>query len=87
MLLQPHQGNHTPLHLASKYGHTQLLQLLLQHGAGVNAANRIYKMTPLHMAAKEGQRGSAEALVAAGADVKAEAKVHTARHAYHREQF
>jgi ankyrin repeat protein len=69
------QGGHTPLHLASKYGHTQLMQLLLQHGAGVIAANRIYKMTPLHMAAKEGQRGSAEALVQAGADVNAAAKV------------
>jgi ankyrin repeat protein len=51
------------------------MQLLLQHGAGVIAANRIYKMTPLHMAAKEGQRGSAEVLVQAGADVNAAAKV------------
>jgi alkanesulfonate monooxygenase SsuD/methylene tetrahydromethanopterin reductase-like flavin-dependent oxidoreductase (luciferase family) len=51
------------------------MQLLLQHGAGVHAANRIYKMTPLHMAAKEGQRGSAEVLVQAGADVSAAAKV------------
>lgn len=44
----------TPLHIASRLGNTDIVMLLLQHGAQVDAATRD-SYTPLHIAAKEGQ--------------------------------
>ena len=44
----------TPLHIASRLGNVDIVMLLLQHGADVDATTKdMY--TPLHIAAKEGQ--------------------------------
>lgn len=48
------QEEQTPLHVASRLGNVDIVMLLLQHGAGVDATTKdLY--TPLHIAAKEGQ--------------------------------
>ena len=48
------QEEQTPLHVASRLGNVDIVMLLLQHGADVDATTKdLY--TPLHIAAKEGQ--------------------------------
>lgn len=48
------QEEQTPLHVASRLGNVDIVMLLLQHGARVDATTKdLY--TPLHIAAKEGQ--------------------------------
>jgi ankyrin len=48
------QEQQTPLHIASRLGNVDIVMLLLQHGADVDAATKdMY--SPLHIAAKEGQ--------------------------------
>eukprot|EP00953_Heterococcus_sp_UTEX-ZZ885_P012880 7362-Heterococcus_DN1.PRE.3 len=72
----------TALHyatLSTKTG-TETMRLLLAHGAGVNACNRL-GTTPLHSAASSGQFDRAELLIAAGADVlQCDDAGHTALH-------
>lgn len=57
-----------PLHLAAWQGHAEILQLLLQAGADINARGDS-EFTPLHYAAKEGKYPEAELLVESGADL------------------
>ena len=48
------QEEQTPLHIASRLGNVDIVMLLRQHGADVDATTKdLY--TPLHIAAKEGQ--------------------------------
>ena len=48
------QEEQTSLHVASRLGNVDIVMLLLQHGAAVDATTKdLY--TPLHIAAKEGQ--------------------------------
>lgn len=56
-MLDCSQEEQTPLHVASRLGNVDIVMLLLQHGAGVDATTKdLY--TPLHIAAKEGaERG------------------------------
>jgi ankyrin repeat protein len=63
----------TPLHCATWKGHERLVQVLLQHGADVNASNNNdhWGTTPLHAAAHANQRAIAELLIAHGADINA----------------
>ncbi len=50
----PFQEQQTPLHIASRLGNVDIVMLLLQHGADVDA-NTKDSYTPLHIAGKEGQ--------------------------------
>lgn len=61
----------TPLHYAASKGHTDIAQLLLQHGALVNAPAPD-GTTPLMMAALSGSRDMVTVLIRAGADPRAE---------------
>ena len=59
-------NNHTPLHAASLGGRTPVVELLIDHGADIEAKNRIGS-TPLHCAAQEGHLATARLLVTRGA--------------------
>ena len=58
--------NYTPLHTASLDGRTPVVDLLIDHGADLEAKNRIGS-TPLHCAAQEGHLATAQLLVTRGA--------------------
>ncbi len=60
----------TPLHIAVRYGHKEVAELLLDRGANVNAVER-RKWTPLHTAVKSGKMEVAELLLDRGANVNA----------------
>jgi ankyrin repeat protein len=60
----------TPLYFAADLGDTNLVSLLLKHGARPAAASRT-GATPLHAAALAGRLAVVEMLVAAGASVRA----------------
>ncbi|HEY9151462.1 MAG TPA: ankyrin repeat domain-containing protein [Anaerolineales bacterium] len=59
--------NVTPLHSAAAGGHTELVKLLLEHGANPNAVQKS-GFTPLHAAAQNGDVQSIHALLFHGAD-------------------
>ena len=67
------EGGFTPLHWAASSGHKDVAELLLAHGADVNAKNN-NGSTPLHFAAALGHKDVAELLLAHGADVNAKNK-------------
>lgn len=52
----------TPLHIASCYGHMNVVVFLLQHGADPNEKDR-YHLTPLLAAAKNGRTNALKALI------------------------
>jgi 26S proteasome non-ATPase regulatory subunit 10 len=60
----------TPLHHAASAGHVDILQLLLNHGASVNAVNNDGR-TPLHYAASWGHVDILQLLLSHGASVNA----------------
>lgn len=61
-----HKEDQTPLHIASRLGKTEMVQLLLQHMAHPDAATS-NGYTPLHIAAREGHLDVASVLLEAGA--------------------
>jgi hypothetical protein len=65
---QDHGGS--PLHLASANNHFKTMQLLIQHGADVNARDN-GSSTPLHLASRWGGAESVQLLILHGADVNA----------------
>ncbi|XP_078608945.1 death-associated protein kinase 1-like [Branchiostoma floridae x Branchiostoma japonicum] len=60
----------TPLHVASRYGQTELAELLIEHKAEVDARDG-YGRTPLHVASMNGQTEVAELLIEHKAEVDA----------------
>jgi ankyrin repeat protein len=67
-------GKKTPLHLASRYGHADLAELLLEHGGDADAQDQD-KWTPLHLASHHGHVEVARVLLNHGADPEARSKV------------
>lgn len=68
------QEEQTPLHIAARLGNVDIVSLLLQHGAAVDAVTKdMY--TPLHITAKEDQEEVAAALLDHGASLTATTKV------------
>ena len=63
----------TPLHSAAQWGHTEIVQLLLNNGAVVDAANES-QQTPLHYASAFRHKQVVELLVNAGADLNRKEK-------------
>lgn len=72
-IAQP-QEDQTPLHIASRLGKTDIVQLLLQHMAHPDAATT-NGYTPLHISAREGQLETAAVLLEAGASHSLPTKV------------
>lgn len=56
-----------PLHNACSYGHLEVTELLIKHGANVNAAD-FWKFTPLHEAASKSKYEIVKLLLKHGAD-------------------
>jgi len=60
----------TPLHAAVKWGYGAVAELLIAHGADVNART-VSGEAPLHYAAEDGNEEIASLLLASGADLQA----------------
>jgi len=58
----------TPLHLAAVQGNVPLAELLLLHGAEINAVDPATGRTPLHLAAHHGHRQMIRFLLSRGAN-------------------
>ena len=68
LLNAPNNDGQTPLHVAAKNGHKEIVGLLLEKGAEVNARDR-FQGTPLHWAVFYGHKEVAELLLVKGAAV------------------
>jgi len=75
------QEDQTPLHISSRLGKTDIVQLLLQHMAHPDAATT-NGYTPLHISAREGQLETAAVLLEAGASHSLATKVNTHTHTH-----
>ncbi|KAH3789248.1 hypothetical protein DPMN_167423 [Dreissena polymorpha] len=58
-----------PLHNACSYGHYEVTELLIKHGACVNVAD-LWKFTPLHEAAAKGKFEICKLLLKVGTQVR-----------------
>ncbi|XP_011693692.1 PREDICTED: ankyrin repeat domain-containing protein 39 [Wasmannia auropunctata] len=64
---QPDSAGYTALHYATRGGHIRVCEILLEHGAQVNACTRGMRATPLHRAAGTGHAEVVELLLRHGA--------------------
>ena len=60
----------TALHWAAELGNVELVRLLVDAGADLEAPTRIGDLTPLHIGAELGQSGTVRALLEAGANAE-----------------
>ena len=67
--------NHTPLHVACLYRRFEMVRLLIEHGADVNARGKYYD-TPLHLASYSGCADTVRLLIKHGAEVNSEDQWH-----------
>jgi ankyrin repeat protein len=58
----------SPLHLASRRGAADFMDILIDHGADVNIKNEEFKQTPLHLAAAMGYGDIVTLLIESGCD-------------------
>jgi ankyrin repeat protein len=68
---RPGANDMLPIQLAADYGHSEVIQLLLQAGADVNAPHVKVQATPLQYAAEAGHLDAVRTLLAANAKVDA----------------
>ncbi|KAJ3647655.1 hypothetical protein Zmor_019520 [Zophobas morio] len=68
----PQVYSETPLHVAASLGSSEIVALLLSHGAAVNVQSGTDKLTPLHLAAEDGDAQCARLLIDAGAQLSSE---------------
>ena len=68
-------SSETPMHVAAKAGHVEILLILLEHGADVEVRQR-NKYTPLLKASDHGKLEAAQCLLDRGADINARASNH-----------
>ena len=61
----------TPVHVAARAGHVDILSLLLEHGADVNAQG-MHRQTPLHRAMGCGNVEAGQCLIDCGANINAQ---------------
>ncbi|KAI1087485.1 ankyrin [Rostrohypoxylon terebratum] len=66
-------SKHLHLHYAAAYGHRDIVKILLEHGAEIDARCSSQQWTPLHYATKNGQIGVMATLLKAGANINARA--------------
>jgi ankyrin repeat protein len=66
--LPPFKNGNSPLHTAVGTGGCEVIKMLLQHGANVNAKNH-YTLSPLTMAVSRGSPGVVELLLANNARI------------------
>ncbi len=74
-------GGETPLHVAASWASPQMVELLLDEGADINARatiedEEITDATPLHLAVLENKRANIRLLLQRGADVRAGARIY-----------
>lgn len=62
----------TPLHFAAMFGHAEVIQVLIQAGADIQATDEDDGRSPLHYAARNNNAEAAKALIEGGADVDVE---------------
>lgn len=60
----------TPLHRAAAAGHAQVLSLLLEYGARIDARDMLFGMTALHLAARHRHTDAVICLLSRGADAE-----------------
>ena len=73
LVLQSDDQGYLPMHLAAKTGDAGLLQMLVEHGADINAmSSNEERVLPLHSAAYEGKIASMRYLLNQGADINAQ---------------
>lgn len=65
---QHSRDNDSAIHEAAQYGHVEILEWLITHGADVNDQRNDHRASPLQCAAFMGQVETARTLVAAGAN-------------------
>ncbi|KAJ5380404.1 ankyrin repeat-containing protein [Penicillium cataractarum] len=70
------QHGQSPLWLAARRGHLEILEILLDHGADIEIRNPV-GMTPLMIAAREGQCEVVKVLLARGANHAAQTRDHS----------